>query len=152
MFNTQHFHRGGEDRLVPYEKTVTITEKRAPTDDSIKLLNEMQEKAKQNILTQITVDNNILKAHGIIFAGGYHSSSAVSASFKTKWILKFSLNGKEYRCEGELDEHEFQSKYAGNNPEARWWFIHDLLMPQFSKVIADEIMKSVPNSLKPLIG
>lgn len=37
---------------------VDVHEHRAPTDESIKLLNEMQEKILKNIVAQFKVDNN----------------------------------------------------------------------------------------------
>ena len=39
----------GRTSYVPYEKTVTVTENRASTDESLSLLNEIQEKAKERV-------------------------------------------------------------------------------------------------------
>lgn len=47
------------DRLVPYEKTVTITENRAPTDESIKIYDQMLEQARANLVDVFTIKNAI---------------------------------------------------------------------------------------------
>ena len=41
------------DNRTVFPSTLEITEKRAPTDDSVRLLNEMQDKAVSNIICKI---------------------------------------------------------------------------------------------------
>lgn len=74
---------------VPYTKNVEITEKRAPTDESIRLYKEMEEKAEKNIIGKEAFINNEL--NGVIT---YMEMSV--GSFEIKAHIKFSLNGKEY--------------------------------------------------------
>jgi len=52
----------GETRVerVPYAKTVTITEHKAPTDESIKLYNELLEKAEKSLLEVMTIKSSVL--------------------------------------------------------------------------------------------
>lgn len=53
LFSTTHIHQSRtETRLVPYCREVK--EFKAPTDESIRLLNEMEQKAKQNIIAKYT--------------------------------------------------------------------------------------------------
>lgn len=138
MFNTTHIHQS-HDRLVPYEKTVTITEKKAPTDQSIELLNEFQEKAKQNIIDTIIIDNNVMKAVAVFLTGDIISD-------KYRYFLKYVLNGKEYKTSGEFSRIDFP--YIGtSDPKTRFFVMRDFLMPMFSKSISDELMKHMPDAL-----
>jgi hypothetical protein len=138
MFNTTHIHQS-HDRLVPYEKTVTITEKRAPTDHSIELLNEFQEKAKQNIIDTIVIDNNVMKAVALFFTTDILMDGR-------RYFLKFILNGKEYKASGEFNI--IDHPYIGtNDPKTKFFVMRDFLMPLFSRTISDELMKSMPESI-----
>ena len=58
MFDrTAMIFQGGGERVVPYEKTVI--EKRAPTDESIKIYDEMVEKAQASLVGRITSNTPI---------------------------------------------------------------------------------------------
>lgn len=72
---------------VPYEKTVTITEKKAPTDESIKLFYEMREKAKENLIKEFEVNDNIINAQVFSFNNNDFSMDKLM-------YIKFVLNGK----------------------------------------------------------
>lgn len=71
---------------VPYEKT--IVEKKAPTEESIRLLNEMQTEARKNIVKSITVEDNTFKYHISLFAN--------TLTLGHTAIFKYSVNGTEY--------------------------------------------------------
>lgn len=75
----------------------TIQEIKAPTDDSVRLLNEMQEKARQNILFHIKVDDNLVKGDCICIK----TMMDVVVSFK------FKINGKEFLLEKRINPFEF---------------------------------------------
>jgi len=80
---------------VPYAKEVTINEHRAPTDDSIKILREMEAKAEQRAIKKIRIDNNELSG-----------ALLVSHSFDdfTHWLkYRFKINGKEFEGKFEVD-------------------------------------------------
>ena len=66
---------------------IDVTEKRAPTDESVRLLNEMQQKAFDNIVSCVQLDNNELKDITWWIYPDY-------ASFTEKARVRFSLNGK----------------------------------------------------------
>lgn len=84
---------------VPYDKTVTVTEKKAPTDDSIKLLNEFEEKARKNIIAKINIDENYLKAVAVAHWVDIMHDQII-------FYGKFTLNGKEYRIEEKINNYE----------------------------------------------
>ena len=59
MFNTIHNHTNPSH--VHSSSTVSVTEKRAPTDESIKIFDEMLDKARKSHIKRLTIDNNVLK-------------------------------------------------------------------------------------------
>ena len=75
--------------FVPYTKNVEITEKRAPTDDSIRLYKEMEEKAEKNIIKKEVFLDNELKGVVVYL-------EMCMGSFDVNAHVKYSLNGKEY--------------------------------------------------------
>jgi hypothetical protein len=74
---------------VPYTKNVEVTERRAPTDESIRLYKEMEEKAERNIINKERIVDNEL--NGVVT---YIEMSPVL--YEIRAHIKFSLNGKEY--------------------------------------------------------
>lgn len=75
---------GTQDRLVPYEKTVI--EKRAPTDDSIRLYEEIKTKAYKSIIDSMEVNDNLVNFKAIIF------EDYLMDNLKCVYAIK--LNGK----------------------------------------------------------
>jgi len=74
---------------VPYTKNVEVKEYRAPTDESIRLYREMEEKAEKNIIAKETFIDNELKGTVCYVELSY-------ASFDVRAHIRFSLNGKDY--------------------------------------------------------
>lgn len=80
------------DNRTIFPNTVEITEKRAPTDDSVRLLNEMQDKAVSNIICKISNDrDNVFKWEAYFL-------NIVSFDFAQAGLLVLNLvvNGKKY--------------------------------------------------------
>lgn len=71
--------------------THTHVEKRAPTDESVRLLKEMEEKAEAKILESIAVTGNG-------FEGVAHRMSDFMSG-REIWRMVFSLNGKRLAAE-----------------------------------------------------
>src|ERR1035437_1279784 len=95
MFDTYLRQERGNN--IHYEKTVH--EHRAPTDESIKILNEMQYAALKNIIKTIRVEDNTLNAVVVYMIQ--------QACFdKLDYVVKFTFNGKEYELEGEIERRE----------------------------------------------
>lgn len=85
MFDTTIIEQGSTE-CVPYEKTVI--EKKAPTDESIRLFNEMREKAILETVAVYEVKNT-----------GFDAVISVmqsSVNFTKIITLKVVVNGKEY--------------------------------------------------------
>lgn len=80
---------------VPYTQKVEITEKRAPTDDSIRLYKELEQKAENSIINKETFNDNNL--NGVIIykeMGSYID--------KVKAHIRFSINAKEHHLSIEV--------------------------------------------------
>jgi len=66
---------------------IDVTEKRAPTDESVRLLNEMQEKAFDNIIECVLLSNNEMNEMTYWIYPDYHS-------FNERVRIRFKLNGE----------------------------------------------------------
>jgi hypothetical protein len=96
MFNSYHI---SDTEYVPYEKTVRITEEKAPTDASIKLLNEMQDKVLKNILDRNFTTDNVLKVNWFV-------------QKEPKWrgtcfVCRFNINGRNFDFTIEARDSNF---------------------------------------------
>jgi hypothetical protein len=72
------------DRLVPFEKTVT--EIRAPTDESVNLLKEFEEKAEAKLIASFTLPNNL-------FWGSVHLMETAGPDQGLCAITIYDMNG-----------------------------------------------------------
>jgi hypothetical protein len=72
-------------------ENVNVTENRAPTDESVRLLKEMQEKAEKALLATTYVETNGLKATVQTFRQAWDDS--------VKAVAQVDLNGKSIRVE-----------------------------------------------------
>lgn len=139
----KHFYHT-EIRHEPYVKEVNITEKRAPTDESIKILNEMMDKAKSNIIHSFRVDNNIIKAIGIYYVTGLMSD-------KIEFHIKFQLNGKDYYIVDEVNRFEYSEELKDNFYKFGSEAIFAMVLNVFSKAIAQELMKQSPDFMQVIV-
>lgn len=70
------------------ELNVNVTEKRAPTDKSVRLLREMEQEALNKIVKNIDLSNNQFSARLLVFED--------PLNFNSKGKVLFSLNGKKH--------------------------------------------------------
>ena len=75
----------------------TITENRAPTDESIRLYKEMEEKAAGNILGVYRIENNDINAEFAVFKNAGSHSVTVR--------MRMKINGNELTTSKVLDLH-----------------------------------------------
>lgn len=59
-----------------YPDTINIHHHKAPTDESIRLLNEFQEKAFSNIVNHIKVETNLVKGEVILYNDSFSRSKS----------------------------------------------------------------------------
>ena len=79
----------------PTNTTVKVTEQRAPTDDSVRLLKEMEEAARKKITESTTVHNTefTCKLHTM-----YDPVNAAD-----KYAIIYTLNGKQSRIDVSVE-------------------------------------------------
>lgn len=117
---------------VPYTKDVNITEKKAPTDESIRLLNEMQDVAKKNIIKAIRVKENYLDAVVIIY-----QDMPRHIAFGYDFQLKFTINAEEFIITGQITDEDFKRSLMGMDE----YIIKNILYDKFSKAIAKKLLE-----------
>lgn len=83
------------------DRNITVTEHRAPTDESVKLLNEMSDKALKNIVKTFSTTNNTLQATAAVYED-YRNE-------QRKFLCKFVLNGKENLLEVDIPTWEYST-------------------------------------------
>lgn len=84
MFDTYEIRQGGSQH---HSHTHTIIEKRAPTDESVRLLREMEEKARQQVLSAIRLENCPIDGVVLVHHDQYHSGNR-------EFLLCCRINGK----------------------------------------------------------
>ena len=108
----------------PYERT--IHEHRAPTDDSIRLYEEMKEKAYKSILDTIKINDNILNLKAIIYKDPSHNHIC---------SYSLTLNGEEFS--GKFTISDFELQIAEDKGEVLRRVVENI-----SKVLAVRIVKA----------
>lgn len=85
-------------------KDVRMKEIKAPTDESVRLLNEMQQKAFANLISSVKLEDNLLKAT-------MHRFYDPMNPFDHTVAVQFSLNNKPFKlqftCNYTLSQEEF---------------------------------------------
>jgi len=81
-----------DTQLVPYAKTVH--EHRAPTDQSVALLREMESKAKDNVIQAIPMEFNGLKCTIVSYRSPYNYTEEI--------LIKYNINGIENICQVKI--------------------------------------------------
>jgi len=123
MFDTYEL---GRREYVPYEKTVV--EQRAPTDDSIKLLNEMQEKVMTNIMDRHLTTNNVLNVNWF--------SNPITPWGGLQFSCRFTINGRKFDFTVDVDRHEI----LGSKPADIVKRMHDKVIEKLAIMILAEGM------------
>jgi len=124
---------------VPYEKSVSVNEHKAATDESIKLLNEFQEKAKENLCYSVRINQTYLNAVAFWFR-----EDQMDGGFEVYY--KFGLNGSEFKVKtfvSDEDWHEEQMKNPLGEPSI------NIALKIVYDGIAAEIAKGLINATLP---
>jgi len=138
LFNTTVHHHERND----YTKEVvkTVHEHKAPTDESVRLLNEFEDKARKNIIKELQIQENYLSAIVVL----YQSDDIFNQCI---YHIRFILNGKEYFFEVPIKRREFTNETSGfYDNDAFDSIVRKFLMKKFSDIIAVEIIKEHPTN------
>ena len=89
----KNFEYHHHDDSVKFPSEIKITEKRAPTDESVKLLKEMESKALDNLILKVSETRSNRFSFEVFFTRYADFNSFCS---KGCMIIKFNCNGKDY--------------------------------------------------------
>lgn len=104
MFNSYRISNSYTTQVVE-EVTKHVHEHRAPTDASIRLLNEMEDKARRNIIAKVQINDNTLNGVGIVYADQTHTMAKTGIYVS----VKFSINRTEYTFEKVMHRFEIST-------------------------------------------
>lgn len=80
-----------------YSRDVFITENRAATDQSVKLLSEFEQKALDKVLKTVKLENNRFSA--VL----YEMKDYLSVT--RQFLIRYSINAKEYSVQFSVDAY-----------------------------------------------
>lgn len=112
----------------PSHVSMDVIEKRAPTDESVRLLKEMEQKARDKVIASIELDSNLVKGRVYVMKD--------YLSGKNKFAVLMDINGK--RVEIQVSTNEYESA------EAQLQEVYQ----EIGKCIAAEVMPSVFDSAR----
>lgn len=105
-----------------------IIEHRAPTDKSVELLQEMQEKAKASIIETFDLGDNLLSARVII--------SRQCLQQKLQVLVRYKLNFREFETTFDIKEHEFITCNST-------WQQNELFIKRLASHLSKELSKHI---------
>jgi len=114
---------------IPYEKKITINEQRAPTDDFLKLLKEMEDAVLKRLIKSIVINDN--------------KFNFVCNLFKTQLNLNYELHGKFSLNNEEHIIHIFIPSTQLKTEKEIVIAIYDALIQEISKIMTCKIMQNV---------
>lgn len=85
MFDNYHHHASTSDTYV------NVTEKRAPTDESVRLLRDMEDRAEKKVLAAVRVENTAVDMV-------LHKKEDLNTG-DTLYACIFKINGKQMRAD-----------------------------------------------------
>lgn len=128
MFNKTTINQSKTEH-VPFEKTVK--EFKAPTDESIKLLNEFEEKAYQNLLRRTVLNDNV-----------FNCAMHIRKDFREMAHFidyKIMLNGKEHLGSIPIPYEETRDIMPK---------VFNLVRGKIQQIIYDEVVDVAANALQ----
>lgn len=131
MFDTHHH---GPRSI---HQTTTVTEKRAPTDESVRLLKEMEQAAQDKLLSITRLKDNSLDATWHIFED--------PARDNMEAICRFSLNGQEHRIKIPIER---SMRYKEDEIGAK---IHEAITREIAAVLAVDLFRNEGSTLQSYI-
>ena len=119
-----------------YAQHVHSNEHRAPTDESIKILRELEQKARDNILLLVRSDSNNFKYTATVYSDNFQ--------FTHRLRVQFALNGHPYDLDFELPD-----RYAAraDDKKAILLRVRDMIAKEIASKISIEMLQA-----KTLVG
>ena len=117
MFDKYLVGRGGAH----HHHTHTITEQRAPTDESVRLLKEMEEQAREKVLGTIRLEN--CPIDGVVF----------------QWRYNFMDDQREFFLRAKLGGKPLEVRYMHNDADGG----HEAIMDGLMKAVSDAVVRQI---------
>lgn len=111
--------------------TTEITERRAPTDESVRLLQEMEEKAKERISDKFTISNSQIDAVAIVFYDEIMEN-------KRNVHIRFKLNGESHLVKTGYRKFDMELSHGENYRQEVFRVMREAVAEQ----IATKVLKS----------
>lgn len=111
---------------VPYAKTVTVNENRAATDESIRLLMEMRDKAQETLLDSFVI--NVADMYVVV--NTYREPQYQNVSI----LYKFNINGHEIMDRVTVPEFELMGSRIERIQE-----LTDIVVKETAKKLAESL-------------
>ncbi|MCL1653809.1 hypothetical protein M2T28_14395 [Elizabethkingia miricola] len=116
---------------------VNVKEYKAPTDESIRILNEFEKKSEENIVNKINVKISTIDTVHIGF-------SHDPCLYGINHFVKFNLNGEEHKLKYNVEYEEYDNNKCFGIP----FNIAEHLIEYMSRAIAKEVLlKGYPNEV-----
>lgn len=136
LSTTHHYHT--KTVREPYEKSVTINQHRAPTDESVRLLKEFQEKAVKNLIDSVRINTMGIDVMVFVF-----NQEMISDEVELRVV--FNINGHNYKLQEKIKRGDYRNEIRKNSGALSFnqsiiKTIHEVL----SKAIAREILINAP--------
>jgi hypothetical protein len=94
-----HFHSHDNSTNIRYPDTVNVHEHKAPTDESIRLMEDAHDKAIKNIIAKVKVENNLVNGECYCVEQPWNINDI-------KLYFKFMINGQLFTLEKEISRNE----------------------------------------------
>lgn len=130
MFDT-HIHKRG-----PQYVSVNTQEHRAPTDESVRLLAEMQKAALESIIARGHLQSNELNVDWVVHQDNWSRECTA--------ICRFDLNGKEVRLKVPIKESDLRI-----DPTRVAHAVRDAVLKELATVIAYQLFENCMSDLRP---
>lgn len=149
MFNKEIHHHHNNSVILP--SNIEIHEHRASTDDSVKILNEMEQKALDNVVLKITE----IRPNSFSFSAVFCQIAQTDLLQKGLLYLKFIVNNKVYERKvkvgslvmAHISIYKRESSFTDLDYQ-----LQKLILFQITALIAECLLDTNPEILKDIMS
>jgi len=124
----------GRNHRHTHDHNVKITEQRAPTDDSVRLLKEMQEKSRADLIGSYIIEDNSFNGVMDVYKNAMTLTNTV--------VVRFYLNNIEYITESSVRQIDFKTN---DNPAK---IFYSVVSEAITEKLLNENIKKLINVIR----
>lgn len=109
-------------------ENVYVTEKRAATDESVRLLKEMEQAARDSVIKSVQLENNVISA--VVHTAYDHLSC------KHLYAVLMKINGKNHRIDVDVNE------WDATDSEKLIFAVAEAIAKQLTAIILPDVAKT----------